>query len=319
MLELAVLWCYTGHNSFAAVMFFARYTAVFILVEAGHRRMYKETKWARDIIALQDENGAWGYFHTLSEPNKYPITTEQALRRLCFLGYTIDDEVIKIAVQYMSDCLLGKSQIPDRREKLHDWDIFTNMMLSTWIRKFTKQNKQANETAETWAKIISSAFTNRTYNHSEYVKAYTQTFDMKPTGGRLVDFVSFYQVSLIADKLNNETENSVFDYILNHDSGIYYVYDRHLNTLPLIFKSKQASRYIGAVELLSAYRNSVLKLEFVADWLINNRNENGKWDMGSNVNDKVYFPLSNSWRRAENRETDCTYRIQKLISSIKHA
>ncbi|MCL2194222.1 MAG: hypothetical protein FWB78_12610, partial [Treponema sp.] len=67
--------------------------------------MFKTGKWAREIISLQKPNGMWGYFHTLSEPNKTHITTEQALRRLSILGYTIDDECIAKAVGYMNDCL----------------------------------------------------------------------------------------------------------------------------------------------------------------------------------------------------------------------
>ena len=140
--------------------------------------MYKETKWAKEIISFQNKDGAWGYFHSLSEPKKHPMTTEQALRRLLFLGYTIDDVVIQRAVEYMSDCLQDKNQIPDRREKLHDWDIFTKMMLSTWIRKFTKQNNQANEVAELWAKIITEAFAGRIYNHSKYVSFSKQNWQV---------------------------------------------------------------------------------------------------------------------------------------------
>lgn len=50
------------------------------------------------------------------------LTTEQALRRLERLGYTIEDECIQRAVDYMDNCLMGRDKIPDRREKLHDWD-----------------------------------------------------------------------------------------------------------------------------------------------------------------------------------------------------
>jgi hypothetical protein len=54
----------------------------------------------------------------------------------------------------------------------------------------------------------------------------------------------------------------------------------------------------------------------VADWLLANRNENGKWDMGKTVNDKVYFPLSDDWRRVAVREADCTERIEKLLNKL---
>ena len=41
---------------------------------------YKKTKWAQDILKLQNEDGTWGnQFHSLALPSKrYPLTTEQA-------------------------------------------------------------------------------------------------------------------------------------------------------------------------------------------------------------------------------------------------
>lgn len=95
--------------------------------------MHKDGKWAKQIISLQDEEGKWGCFHSLSQFYNAPITAEQALRRLEYLGYTIEDECIQKAVRYMDDCLIGKNAIPDRREKVHDWDIFISMILSTWL------------------------------------------------------------------------------------------------------------------------------------------------------------------------------------------
>ena len=53
--------------------------------------MHKDVKWAKQIISLQDREGKWRIFHSLSQPTN-TITTEQALRRLERLGYTIEDE-----------------------------------------------------------------------------------------------------------------------------------------------------------------------------------------------------------------------------------
>ena len=86
--------------------------------------MHKEGKWAKKIISLQESDGKWGCFHSLSQFYNSPITTEQALRRLELLGYTIEDECIQKSVEYMNDCLTGKKTIPDRQEKIHDWNIF---------------------------------------------------------------------------------------------------------------------------------------------------------------------------------------------------
>ncbi|MCL2253458.1 MAG: hypothetical protein FWC09_03360 [Lachnospiraceae bacterium] len=277
---------------------------------------FKNSKWANQIIDLQKDDGSWGYFHTLSEQKKSPLTTEQALRRLSILGYTFDDKPIQKAISYLSDCLTGKCQIPDRREKLHDWDIFTSLMLSAWIRRFTNDNPTANKTAEKWASVISSAFVGNEYNHDKYVSAYHDILGMKPNGGRLIDFVNFYPISLTSDMYSKENERKIFDYILNKNDGIYYIYNEILSVSPLEFNSKKASRYISAIELLSAYKKSLCKLDFVRTWIMSHQNENGKWDMGGSVNDKLYFPLSDSWRCRETRENDCTYRINSLLQKL---
>ncbi len=284
--------------------------------------MYKESKWASDLMRLQGQDGSWGNFHSLSDPKRQGATTEQALRRLSILGYTIEDEPIQRAVHYMHACLSGQRHIPDRREKSHDWDVFTELMLATWIRKFTKEDMYANEVADKWAQIISMSFSGGVYDHQAYVAAYKNTIGATPRGERLIDFVSFYPVSLVADKLDEKTEALAFDHVLNHKNGLYYIYgnpagNTPLSALPDCFCSKASSRYLGAIELLSAYRRNLKKLRFVADWIGLHQNEFGSYDMGSAVADKLYFPLSNSWRQKANREKDCTYRIKQLLDSLQ--
>lgn len=278
--------------------------------------MHKDGKWAKEIIALQEKDGKWGCFHSLSKSYGAPITTEQALRRLERLGYTIEDECIQKAVIYMSDCLSGKNQIPDRREKLHDWNIFTSLILSTWIRRFTLDNPEANKVAGQWKDILSCAFTKGVYDHSEYINAYHEILGMKPHGGKIIDFVNFYPISMLSNCLERQTETAVIDYVLNKESGIYYIYEKCLSVLPDCFESKEASRYLGAIELLSKYKCAKGRLQYAVKWLMDNKNINGKWDMGKAVNDKVYFPLSDDWRKKETREADCTERINDLLREL---
>lgn len=278
--------------------------------------MHKDTKWAQQIISLQDKEGKWGYFHTLFFDSKSPITTEQALKRLEILGYTMEDKCIKNAVSYMNDCLVGIKEIPDKREKIHDWDIFTSLLLATWIRRFTTDNDSANQVAEKWAKVITIAFRDGEYNHQEYMKAYHEVLGMKPEGGRLIDFVNFYGVSIINGCLDPKTEKAVIKYIINKPDGIYYTYEKCIRELPQDFESKYASWYLGSIELIAKYKSAKKELQFVVDWLKSNMKANGKWDMGSASKDGVYFPLSNDWRKKETREADCTERILRLLSEI---
>ena len=278
--------------------------------------MYKDTKWAKEIISLQDDEGKWGYFHTLFADSKSSYTTEKALKRLEMFGYTIEDTCIQKAVSYMNDCLTGVKEIPDKREKLHDWNIFTSLILATWIRRFTKNNPAANAVAEKWAKIVTIAFKDGTYNQQEYIQAYHDILGMKPKGGRLIDFVQFYGVSIINGCLDQETERKVLEYIINKPDGIYYTYEKCISTLPNVFESKTASWYLGAIELISEYETAKNQLQFVVDWIKENMNEGGRWDMGKGAKDGVYFPLSNNWRKKETREYDCTNRIMKLLDKL---
>lgn len=269
---------------------------------------------ARQIIEWQDEEGKWGDFHSLAVPGNSHITTEQALRRLEKLGYTMEDECIQKAVQYMNDCLVRKKNIPDRVEKIHDWNVFTALLLATGIRRFTKDNPAANRIAEQWAEITTEAFRSGNYQQEVYIDAYKRI--LKPNGERICGLETYYPVSLLCDCLEEKTECAFLDYILQFHKGIYYVYEGKLSILPEVFSSKEASHYLGAIELLARYKHAKSRLQFVADWLEANRSEKGSWDMGKTVNDKVYFPLSDDWRKAESREADCTERVEKLLRMI---
>lgn len=280
---------------------------------------YKQGKWADQIIKLQHDDGSWGFFHTLSKPSPgQPMTTEQALRRLYVLGFSIDDKPIKKTITYLHNCLNGKLTIPDRREKLHDWDIFTDLMLSTWIKKFIPEDKLAKKIQGKWTTIINSAFDSGEYDNNKYISTYENIFGIKPKGGRLVDFVSFYQISLLTNCLDKNIEPKYFKYILEHDPGIYYIYGKKIIMVPKVFQSKYTSYYMGAIEMLAEYNNPECKkqLNFIVKWLNHNKNKENKWDMGKEAKDGIYFPLSDSWRKEEDRIKDCTYRIEKIIDNI---
>lgn len=276
--------------------------------------LYKAGKWARQILALQHEDGKWGTFHSMSQFYDAPVTTEQALRRLEGLGFTEADPCIRRALSYMDDCLAGRQAIPDHREKIHDWDVFTQLILSTWIRRFTRDNPRANRVARQWAEVVTAAFAGGTYSHDAYVAAYRDV--IRPEGGRLVSFANFYPVSLVSDQLDPQTEQAVVADLLHQQHGIYYIYDGVIAQPPPVFESREASRWLAAVELLARYRHARPQLRFAVHWLNGHRGGSGGWDMGKAVNDKLHFPLSDSWRRAETREADCTHRISKLIHTL---
>ncbi len=277
---------------------------------------HKNTKWAHNIISLQDNEGKWGCFHSLSQFYNSPMTTEQALRRLQRLGFTIDDDCIQKAVGYMNDCLTGKKEIPDRKEKVQDWTVFSNLMLAAWIRRFTKDNAAANNVARQWTEIVTAAFDNDVFDYEKYVNSYCRILRTPPKGARIIDPTIFYPISLVTGLLDEKTERAFAEHIMNNEGGIYYIYDSKITVVPKEFQSRKSSRYLAAIELLAEYKNSRDKLQFAVQWLKENQKSNGKWDMGIVVNDKVYFPLSDNWRKAETRENDCTERITEILDKL---
>lgn len=278
--------------------------------------MFKDSLDAKKIIAAQDENGLWGNFHSLAEPTNKPYTTEQALRRLEILGYTKFDLPIKRTIDFMEACLRRNAIMPDRREESHNWDIFMELMLATWIRRFSNDSDCAKEIALKWAHIVSMGFKDGKLNPEEYNDAYQQIFGEKIYGGVFKDCANFYHVSLLKGMLEPQIEMNFIDYILNHPQGIYYLgYNKKLKELPDKFDSKQTVKFIASIKLLQEYDYGMSQLGYVERWLNKHKASASTWELSSNVKDKIYLPLSESWRKKERRINDCTYFINEIVST----
>lgn len=271
---------------------------------------------AQEILNSQDNEGRWGLFHSLSEPSGKPITTEQALRRLERLGFTYDHPSIQLTIAHLQACLRGDCDLDDVKEVTHNWDIYTELMLATWIRRFTDQDQRANQVARQWAKIISKSFQSGVYKHSDYLEAYLDNFKIPANGDRLIDFVNFYTVSLTRGEFSDDIEALVFDHIMNHNKGIYYFgYRKSLLDLPDCFESKQTTKYLASLDLLIDYKTAKNKLSFVREWLEQHM-INNTWDLGVKSKDRIYLPTSPSWRKKEDRIKDTTDFVRRIYSKL---
>ena len=284
---------------------------------------YKRGKWATRIIGLQRDDGSWGHFHTLAMPTSgKAIATEQAINRLRRLGFAKDDEPIEKVLAYMHNCLADISRMPEPREKRMDGDIFIELMLAAWIRKFTDDDALANHVAAKWKMIVAAAFQSGEYDQDIYIDTLYEV--LKPKYGtvkrhkELLRIDYYYPIALLPGEIDERFESAFFDYTMGSQTGFYYGFAGSVLQPPDDFCSKAASLYLSAIELYCDYPNRYCKekLQPVVNWLNANRNENGRWDMGAGVKDGTCFPLSDSWRTAEARENDCTYRIEKIIASL---
>ena len=72
------------------------------------------------------------------------------------------------------------------------------------------------------------------------------------------------------------------------------------------------------IELLTTYKNKKCKdkLAFIKEWFESNRLNDHEWDLGENSKDNILLPLSDSWRKDEDRIKDCTYTINRIIKNM---
>ncbi|MCK5129505.1 MAG: hypothetical protein KAQ68_06625 [Clostridiales bacterium] len=268
------------------------------------------------ITQLQLPDGSWGKFHTLSIMNNEKITTEQALRRLLYLGLDKNDDPIKKAINYIEGHLSDEYDFRDYNEKKHDWKLFTHMIGATWIKLFDNENEFALKIARNRAQVVEHAFSGESYNNDKYKEAYNDI--LSPQKGKyILKIENFYQVSLLKDMLTAKTEKSFMNYIMNYENGILYIYEGSLSRTPDEFCSRVGNRYINAYNLVSNYRISNNYSDMFVNW-INSHEEDGLWDMSSIVKDHIDLPLSTSWRKSINRKIDCSIKILKVLRKLNY-
>ena len=277
---------------------------------------HRHSKWAAEILAAQQEDGTWGgAFHSMSQPGGKPLTTEQSLRRLHTLGFTIADASIRRCVATLAACLRGERKIDAYWEKGLDWAMFEPLMLAAWIRRFDPAQPDALAFARRWAKVAEAAFAGGTLDESAWNAAYEAAFHRKARHPNPLGLWAFYHGMLLPNVLTPATERAFVRHILR--SGMYYIYPATLIHPPAELASKQASYWLAALEVLAEYPCAREELAFAAAWLHLSADAEGQWDFGPKASDKLYFPLSDSWRSAAIRKVDCTARVLRFLDKIK--
>jgi len=274
------------------------------------------SKIIKEITDQQLDDGSWDYFHTLSSRSQTNITTENAVRRLLLLGLDKTDEPIRKAFIYMEQFLKKEIDIRDGKEKLSDWNEITDLFAAAWMLEIDNESDIAGEVAHKWAELISLSFSGESFDFIEYSKAFNDIFHVK-AGKRVWDIESFHIAAILQNRITPDVEEKFVNYILNNDKGIYYVtHRRKLIDLPETFMSRETSRFLYAHNLLSRYSSYKDKCDFVTQWLMENQEDNGFWDLGPKARDNTFFPLSGSWRNPINRKIDSTLYIQKYLKNI---
>ncbi|MCP4159867.1 MAG: hypothetical protein GY760_07330 [Deltaproteobacteria bacterium] len=295
------------------------------------KKQVLETKLVREIVDQQRDDGSWVDFHSMAQITNAPIRTEQAIRRLLLLGLDQDDLPVQKVFNYMEKFLLGELDYREPSMTRRDWDLLTKLFTSCWMLSIDRSNSLSTGIAEDWARVISHAFSGETFRQEYYNEAYYD-IHKSPQKPDMWGFLNYYVIAILPGFLSADVEFRFLDYILNSDQGIIYIHYngldnkgqnkrgvRPFNEFPDDFCSTIARKYIDVYELISLYPSAKEICKPFTNWIYENILEDGFWDLGSSAKDNINLPLSNSWRKRENRKIDCTVRIQSILAGIENS
>jgi hypothetical protein len=122
-------------------------------------------------------------------------------------------------------------------------------------------------------------------------------------------------LSAIDHQLPGDVERMLLDFVMHAPMGIYYVYDKVISMQPAIL-SKGFLGWSKAHRLLSRFHLWKHLAQDALNWIWAQRTSQGFWDLGSKVSRRPYssFPLSETWKRPENRIMDCSVEMLVLLS-----
>ena len=102
-------------------------------------------------------------------------------------------------------------------------------------------------------------------------------------------------------------ERMILDYVMDASHGIYYTYDKQINTFPSI-DARKFVIWLLALRLLSRFPTWHKVGLAALNWIWNQRSADGLWDFTGYRPGKPasYLPISESWRKRKNRVIDCS-------------
>jgi len=278
------------------------------------------SKWFVELQNAQQPDGTWGRFHTQDTTVKQPfVTTEAAIKEALDIGLDRRSPILQKVQQAIVGYVEGKTSWPDPPEK-HDnplaWFVWVRHYSAAVLSQIDPHHPLLEAYWHIWAEVVQAAFHSGSYDRQSEIKALNELLNCRMKNP--VPFHVKYPLLILSatdNRLPGDLERQVLDYVLHSPAGIYYMYDKTLSQ-PLPILAKRFWGWTQAHRLLSRFGLWRELAGEVLNWIWDQRSAQGFWDLGSKIARKPYssFPLSESWRRPENRLIDGTLEMLALLS-----
>jgi hypothetical protein len=273
--------------------------------------LLRETQWP---------DGTWGRFHTQDTSVKQPfICTEAAIAAALDSGLERDNPILQKAQQIILRYMDGTACWPDPPEK-HDnplaWYVWVPQYSAAVLAQFDRYHPMLEGFWDLWAEAVRVSFQSGTYDRQKEIEILNLL--LKCRMKKPVPFHTKPPVLILSATKNllpESLERQALNHLLHDPAGIYYVYDKAICELQPVHARRFWS-WFQAHKLLSRFRLWKELAQDAINWIWAQRSEDGLWDLGSTVARKPFtcFPLSETWRRPENRTIDCSVEILGLLA-----
>ena len=270
------------------------------------------SKWIKLLRSSQLADGTWGRFHTQNTKIKQVFpTTETAIATALASGLDKDSEVLKKTIAFILDHLDGKTtwtDIPEKHDNPDAWPIGIRHLSAANLALIDNVHPHLDEFWNYWLKTADAAFASGHYNRNAEIEIRNALDNIKRKNPGA--FHTKYHLILLSptNKILPATlERKILLYVMDAPHGIYYTYDKLINTFPPI-DARWFVSWLLAIRLLSRFPTFQKVGVPALNWIWDQRSPEGLWNFTGYVPWKPvsYLPISESWRKRKNRVIDCT-------------
>ena len=274
--------------------------------------------WVIELTAEQRNDGSWGAFHSRDTRAKQKVLiTEMGVERAINLGLDTAHPILKNAAIYIRRLLGGSLPFPDRHEKNDRWNTGQRLFTASTYSRIHPQDPLLNPDRDLWYEIAYRTFQSGAYSADDESRAHAELTGASVKDSYLV-LCGKYQLTILGSmpgSLSRDNETLLLDWLWALPEGIGYL-NAPLNKPPALDKPGYIDRWLASMELLARLFPTWTELAQVTiEWIWDQRRADGCWDFGPRPPGSAYLPLSDSWRKKENRVIDWSTRILVLLQS----
>jgi hypothetical protein len=281
----------------------------------------QETAIVKLLRSSQHPDGTWGRFHTQDTSVKQPfLATEGAIAVALSSGLDRHDPILVRVQAAILDYMHARTCWPDPPEK-HDnplaWYVWVPHVSAAVLSLIDRFHPSLEPFWRIWVAAEQAAFQSGSYDRQKEITALVDLLDCRMKNP--IPVTSKYPLLLLSSTHNplpDGLERHLLSFILTYPRCIYYTYEKSLQDMPSI-QDRHFWSWTQAHALLSRFGLWKEMAVEALNWIWEQRNEQGFWDLGRKMARRPFtpFPLSESWRRPENRLIDYTVEMLTLLSS----